>query len=361
MSVFDACDYDDHEQVVYCRDPESGLFGLIAIHNTARGPALGGCRMWPYASEEEGLRDALRLSRGMTYKSAMANLALGGGKSVIFGDPRKDKSEALMRAMGRHVERLGGRYIAAEDAGTSVPDLQAMAKETAHVAGIAERATADGIRSGDPSPATAYGVYIGIRASVKHRLGVDDLSGLRIAVQGVGSVGLRVARHLQQSGATLLVSDIYPQAAAQAVNELGATAVDAQSIHSLDVDVFAPCALGAVINDETVSQIRASVIAGSANNQLERDEHGRRLAERDILYAPDYVINAGGIIDVACERDGSDRDRLVSRIEAIGTTLTEIFQRADVHGEPTNTIADRIAEERFQNTSVLEEARVASF
>lgn len=360
MTVFDARDFDDHEQIVFCRDPERGLFGLIAVHNTTLGPALGGCRMWPYRNEEEGLRDALRLSRGMTYKSAMANLALGGGKSVIFGDPRKDKSEALMRAMGRHVERLGGRYIAAEDSGTGVPDLKAMARETAHVAGIAERATADGIRSGDPSLATAYGVFVGIRSAVAHRLGVDDLSGLRIAVQGMGSVGLRVARHLQQSGAELFVCDIYPQAVAQAVDELGATAVAADAIHSLDVDVFSPCALGAVINDGTIDQIRAQVIAGSANNQLECDEHGRRLAERGITYAPDYVINAGGIIDVACDRDGSDRDQLMARIEAIGTTLMQIFERADADAEPTNVVADRIAEERLRAPMLHEQMRVAS-
>lgn len=343
MSVFNCDDYDDHEQVVFCRDPQSGLRAVIAIHDTTRGPALGGCRMWPYASEDEGLRDALRLSRGMTYKSAMANLNLGGGKSVIFGDPRKDKTEALMRAMGRQVERLCGRYIAAEDSGTGVDDLRAMSCETAHVAGIAERTTAHGTRSGDPSPATAYGVFIGIKAAVQHRLGLSDLAGLRIAVQGMGSVGLRVARHLRQSGARLFVSDIYPPAVAHAVDELGATSVAPEAIHALDADVYVPCALGAVINDQSVAQIRANVVAGAANNQLAQDHHGRLLAERGILYAPDYVINAGGIIDVACARDDSDREQLVARIEAIGATLTEIFERADILHEPTNVVADRIA------------------
>lgn len=349
MSVFDVKDFDDHEQVVFCRDPDSGLRAIIAIHNTSRGPSLGGCRMWPYPSDEEALKDVLRLSKGMTYKSAMANLDLGGGKSVIVGNPRTDKSEGLLRSMGRFVDSLGGRYIAAEDSGTCVGDLKVMAEETCYVAGITDKTTGDGgMRSGDPSPATAYGVVSGIRAAVRHRFSREDLNGLRVAVQGMGNVGFRVARHLREAGAALWVCDIYDDQVRQAVEELGATPISADAIFDQDVDVFTPCALGAVINDDTLSRLRAAVVAGAANNQLAEPRHGRSLMERGILYAPDYVINAGGIIDVSYERDGFDRDKLVHHLDGIGETLTEIFLRADAESLPTDVIADRIAEERFR-------------
>jgi leucine dehydrogenase len=348
MPIFDSIDFDGHEQVVFCSDPSVGLKAIIAVHNTNLGPALGGCRMWPYADEAEAIRDVLRLSRGMTYKSAISNLRLGGGKSVIIGNPRTDKTPELMQAMGRAVERLGGRYIAAEDSGTGCADIKLMAEQTRHVAGIHDKLTGDGtLRSGDPSPATAYGVFVGLRAAVRYRLGRDDLDGLKVAIQGVGNVGFRLARHLRDAGAQLWVTDIYDDQVRRAVDELGATPVGADDIFGLDVDVFAPCALGSVINDATLSRLRARIVAGAANNQLAEERHGRELMKRAILYAPDYVINAGGIIDVFYEREGFDRDRLVRHIDGIGDTLTEIFDRARAEELPTGVVADQIARERF--------------
>ena len=362
MPVFSHRDFDDHEQVVFVSRPAVGLRAIIAIHNTNRGPSLGGCRMWPYASDEEALRDVLRLSRGMTYKSAVANLDIGGGKSVIIGNPRSDKTSALLRAMAQAIDALGGRYIAAEDSGTSVSDMKVMAEETRHVAGILDRQTGDGgIRNGDPSPATAFGTFVGMRAAVRHRLGRDELQGLRIAIQGIGSVGYQLARLLHQAGARLWVTDIYRDQVARAVDELGAIAVPPEDIYGLDVDVFAPCAMGAILNDVTIPQLRARVIAGAANNQLSEARHGTELMERDILYAPDYVINAGGIIDVWYERRGwFDRDAMVRHIEGIGDTLGEIFSRAGSDGLPTSMVADQVAEERFRKAATSPTARAAA-
>lgn len=352
MSVFSHKEFADHEQVVFCCDPSVGLKAIVAIHNTNRGPALGGCRMWPYGSDEEALRDVLRLSRGMTYKSAISNLDLGGGKSVIIGNPRSDKSDALLRAFGRFLEGLSGRYIAAEDSGTSVADMKVISQETKHVAGIVDKATQEGgTRSGDPSPATAYGTFVGLKAAVKQRLGRDDLNGIKVAIQGVGNVGYRLAKHLHEAGAKLWVTDIYADQVQRAVDELGATAVGSDEIFALDVDVFAPCALGAIINDDTLNRIRATVVAGAANNQLAEPRHGEELMQRGILYAPDYVINAGGIIDVSYERYGFDGDKLMKHVEGIYDTLMEIFERAKQENRPTGVIADEIAEERFRKTS----------
>nr|WP_211112328.1 Glu/Leu/Phe/Val dehydrogenase dimerization domain-containing protein [Azospirillum soli] len=345
--MFDHPDFDGHEQVVFCCDPASGLRAIIAIHDTTLGPSLGGCRMWPYASDWEALRDVLRLSRGMTYKSALAGLPLGGGKSVIIGNPRTDKSEALLRAMGRNVERLGGRYIVAEDSGTSVPDIKTMALETTHVSGIAEKTTDGGAtRNGDPSPATAYGVFVGMKAAVHHRLGRSDLEGLKVAIQGVGHVGAHLARHLRDAGARLWIADIDAERVRQVADTLGATPVRVDEVFDLDVDVFAPCALGAVLNDDTVARLSARVVAGAANNQLAGPRHGQALFDRGILYAPDYVINAGGVIDVYHERTGYDHARVMSQIEAIADTLTEIFARADAERKPTAVVADRMACQR---------------
>ena len=329
-------------------DRSCGLSAIIGIHDTHRGPALGGCRMWPYASHDEALTDVLRLSRGMSYKSAMANLDLGGGKSVIIGDPHQHKSEALFHAMGRFVESLGGRYIAAEDAGTTVADIRTMGLETDHVAGVREKPAADGVmRSGDPSPATAHGVFVGLKAAVRQRLGREDLAGLRVAVQGLGNVGLRLARMLHEAGARLWVSDIHPEPLARAEAEFGAAMVSGHQIFDLDVDVFAPCALGAVLNDESIQRLRATVVAGAANNQLASPQHGELLRQWGILYAPDYVINAGGIIDVALERKGFHRAALLRHLEGIGETLMEVFQRAGAEGRSTAEAADRIAEARL--------------
>ena len=348
MAVFSLSDFADHEQVVFVSDDKSGLKAIIAVHNSNLGPALGGCRMWPYASEEEAVRDVLRLSRGMTYKSAMANLKLGGGKSVIIGNPRTHKTPELLAAFARALEQLNGRYIAAEDSGTSVADMKYMTQFTQHVAGIHDKPSDEGTRSGDPSPATAYGTFIGIRAAVKERLGRDSLDGLRVAVQGVGNVGFDLARQLKEAGAQLWVTDIHREPLVQAGKELGATVVAPDEIFGLDVDVFAPCALGAILNDTTIPQLKASIVAGAANNQLAEARHGVELMKRGILYAPDYVINAGGIIDVYHERIGFDRAALLKHIEGIHDNLMEVFERARKEERPTGEVADAIAEERFQ-------------
>lgn len=347
MTVFSLSDFADHEQVVFVSDDKSGLKAIIAVHNSNLGPALGGCRMWPYASEEEAVRDVLRLSRGMTYKSAMANLKLGGGKSVIIGNPRTHKAPELLAAFARALEQLNGRYIAAEDSGTSVADMKYMAQFTRHVAGIHDKPSDEGTRSGDPSPATAYGTFIGIKAAVKERLGRDTLDALRVAVQGVGNVGFDLARQLKEAGAQLWVTDIHREPLVQAGRELGATVVAPDEIFGLDVDVFAPCALGAVLNDTTIPQLKAKIVAGAANNQLAEARHGLELMKRGILYAPDYVINAGGIIDVYHERIGFDRSALLKHIEGIHDNLMEVFERARKEERPTGEVADAIAEERF--------------
>ena len=348
MSIFSHPEFDQHEQVNFFHDQETGLKAIIAVHNSNRGPALGGCRMWQYGSDAEALTDVLRLSKGMTYKSALANLDLGGGKSVIIGNAREHKSEALLEMMGRALESLSGRYIAAEDSGTSVPDLQVMARHTDYVAGITERTGIDGLPcNGDPSPATAYGTFVGLKAAVAHKFGTQDLTGLRVAIQGVGNVGFRLAKHLHEAGAELIVSDIYPAFVERAVNGLGATAVAADAILAQEVDVVAPCALGATINDQSLALMKAKVIAGAANNQLEHAAHDQQVRDAGILYAPDFAINAGGIIDIFYERTGHTPDKVRTHIETIGDTLAEIFKRSDASGEGTGVIANRLAEERF--------------
>ncbi|WP_152205712.1 Glu/Leu/Phe/Val family dehydrogenase [Marinobacter changyiensis] len=352
MTVFTHPEFDNHEHLSFYCDPDTGLRAIIAVHNTSRGPALGGCRMFPYASDEEALRDALRLSRGMTYKSALAGLNLGGGKSVIIGDPREHKSEALLEAMGRFINQLGGLYIAAEDSGTSVADLKVMGRQTAHVAGIAERLGFDGRPStGDPSPATAYGTFVGLQAAVRHKLGRSDLEGVKVAIQGIGNVGYRLARHLKEAGAKLWVYDLHQDQMERAVDELGATAASADEILNLPVDVVAPCAMGAVLNDDSICRLQAPIVAGAANNQLASPRHDNALWNRGILYAPDFVINAGGIIDVYYERQGPDPQAVRRHVEAIGNTLDEIFARSANEGLPTGVIANQLAEERFKHTA----------
>ncbi|NIA72328.1 Glu/Leu/Phe/Val dehydrogenase [Pelagibius litoralis] len=353
MSVFEHHEFDGHEQVVFCHDADSGLKAIIAIHNTNRGPALGGCRMWPYANEDEALTDALRLSRGMTYKSALAGLAMGGGKSVIIGDSRKDKSEALFRAMGRFVASLGGRYTVAEDVGISVPDVDLMGEETEFVAG----ATNGG--AGDPSPATAYGVYMGIKAAARHKLGSDDLRGLRIAVQGVGHVGYYLCRYLSQEGAELIVTDIAKDSLDRVASEFDAKVVAPDAIYGVEADIFAPCALGAVINDKTLPLLKAKIVAGSSNNQLAEAQHGEALRQRGILYAPDYVINAGGIVNISHEGPGYDEAKAFAHVAQIHDTLLEIFRRADTQKLATSDAADRLAEERFRKATQLKATAAA--
>ena len=349
MAVFSLSDFADHEQVVFVSDDNSGLRAIIAVHNSNLGPALGGCRMWPYATEEEAVRDVLRLSRGMTYKSAMANLKLGGGKSVIIGNPRTQKTPELLAAFARALENLSGRYIAAEDSGTSVADMKYMSQFTSHVAGVHDKPAADGsTRSGDPSPATAWGTFVGIKAAVKERLGSDSLDGLKVAIQGVGNVGHHLAGHLKAAGAQLWITDIQRDNLLRTAKEYDATVVAPEAIFGLDVDVFAPCAMGAIINDATIPQLKASVVAGAANNQLAESRHGAELMRRGILYAPDYVINAGGIIDVYYERVGYDEATVTAHVAGIYDNLMEIFARARSEERPTGEVADVIAEERFR-------------
>ncbi|MCF6180080.1 MAG: NAD(P)-binding domain-containing protein [Geopsychrobacter sp.] len=348
MEIVEKNNISEHEQVVFCHDPASGLKAIVAIHNTSRGAALGGCRMWSYASEDEALQDVLRLSRGMTYKSAMAGLDLGGGKSVIIGNPHTDKNEQLLHAMGRFLNHLQGNYIAAEDSGTSVADLKIMAEESPYVSGITEKPSLSGeLRNGDPSPSTAFGTFQGLRAAVKYQLQRDDLKGLRIAVQGLGNVGYRLAEHLAKAGARLWVCDIDRQQVKTAVEKLGATAVSPGEIFSQQVDIFAPCALGAVLNDRSIPQLKAKIVAGAANNQLAEERHGQMLQQHGILYAPDYVINAGGIIDIACERQGLNDQHLNQRLTGIYQTLLDLFARAAHEEQPTNIIANQMAEDRF--------------
>lgn len=348
MDVFQMMGRHDHEQVVFCHEPEFGLKAIIAIHNTTLGPSLGGCRFYPYQNDEEGLYDVLRLSRGMTYKASIAGLNLGGGKAIIFGNPDTDKSEFLFRAFGRFVDGLGGRYITAEDVNTTVREMEWVRMETQYVTGIS-RALGG---SGDPSPVTAFGVFVGIKAARKTKAGTEDLSGIKVAVQGVGHVGYNLCRYLHDAGVELYVSDINQERVERVVNEFDAKAVNGNEIHALDVDVFAPCALGAVLNDETIPEIKASIIGGAANNQLATSkEHGASLLKRNILYAPDYAINSGGLINVANELEGYNRERAFKQAEGIYDTLMEIFKMSVEEGIPTNQASDRLAEYRIQNVA----------
>jgi leucine dehydrogenase len=359
MSVYAHKEFDDHQQIAFFNDRQSGLRAIIAVHNTNLGPALGGCRMWPYSSEEDAINDVLRLSRGMTYKSAIANLKLGGGKAVIIGDPRTEKSDALLYAMGDFIEGLGGRYITAEDSGTSVTDILKMGERTSYVSGV-DTASDHG---GDPSPSTAYGVFISLREAVTYKMQQPDLKGLKVAIQGLGNVGYRLAEYLHEAGALLYVTDIVQASVDRAVRELDAIAVTGDEIFSLDVDVFAPCALGAAINDKTIGQLKANIIAGAANNQLATVDHGHQLHQKGIFYTPDYVVNAGGIIDVYYQRkmleSGYSAQNyatdLATKVEEIGTTLKEIFARSDAENVPTFMIADRVAEERFNKVNLVPE------
>lgn len=348
MSVFEHHEFDQHEQVLFCKDKASGLQAIIAVHNTNLGASLGGCRMWHYADSGEALTDVLRLSKGMTYKAAMANLKQGGGKAVIIGNPHTDKTPELMAAMGRFVNSAQGTYITAEDSGISIDDLNKMHEFSEHVAGIHSRYSFHGGHAdGNPAPATAYGVFVGLKETVKYKLGTD-LKGLRVAIQGLGHVGYRLAQHLTNEGAELIVTDIYEQQLQRAKEEFGATVVSPEEIIHQNVDVFAPCAMGAVLNERTIPQLKCKVVAGAANNQLARESHGALLTESGILYAPDYVINAGGIIDIYHQnRDDSSAQALKSHLEGIAATLREVYVRADEEKLPTNQVSNIIAEERF--------------
>jgi glutamate dehydrogenase/leucine dehydrogenase len=339
VGVFDRVG-SEYEQVVFGHDPETGLRTIIAIYSTARGPALGGTRMWPYPTEEDALADALRLGKAMAYKAACANLPLGGGKAVIIGDSRRDKSEALLRAYGRQVERLGGAYITTADVGTTVADLDVIAQSTRFVTG-----TSAG--SGDPSPVTANGVWHGLRAVAEAALGQASLEGRHVVVQGVGKVGSGVARALRQEGAHVTVADINADAARALAEEIGADVVAAADVKAVPCDVFSPCALGPVVTDDSLSVFKCLAIAGAANNQLERPDLARALADAGILYAPDYVINAGGLINVEDELHGYDSARAHAKAEAIAGTLRDIFRTAAAEGVTPSEAADRLAESRI--------------
>ncbi|WP_281254455.1 branched-chain amino acid dehydrogenase [Fredinandcohnia onubensis] len=344
MEIFSYMEKYDYEQLVFCQDKQSGLKAIIAIHDTTLGPALGGTRMWTYASEEDAIEDALRLAKGMTYKNAAAGLNLGGGKTVIIGDPRKDKNEEMFRAFGRYIQGLNGRYITAEDVGTTVADMDIIHEETDFVTGISPAFGS----SGNPSPVTAFGVYRGMKAAAKEAFGSDSLEGKIIAVQGVGNVAYTLCKYLHEEGANLIVTDINKDAVDRAVRDFGAKAVDPNEIYGVDCDIYAPCALGATVNDETIPQIKAKVIAGSANNQLKEPRHGDTIHELGIVYAPDYVINAGGVINVADELYGYNQDRALKKVESIYDTIAKVIEIAKRDGIPTYQAADRLAEERIE-------------
>jgi leucine dehydrogenase len=344
MATFELLEKQGHEQVVFCTDRQSGLRAIIAIHNSTLGPALGGTRMWTYQSDADALTEVLRLSRGMTYKAAVAGLNLGGGKAVILGNSSTDKSEALFRAFGRFVEGLAGRYITAEDVGTSVRDMEYVRMETKYVTGI-DRALGG---SGDPSPVTALGVYAGMKASMKELTGNDSLAGKKVAVQGAGHVAEFVCSHLQKEGARIAVSDIYPEKAERVAAATGAEVVPPEKIYDVDADIFCPCALGAIVNDETIPRFKFRIIAGGANNQLaDESRHGQMLIDRGILYAPDYAINAGGLINVYNELEGYSQERALKQAEGIYDTILSIYGIARRDRVPTYEASNRLAEQRI--------------
>ena len=340
-------DYDDHELVELVHDRESGLSAVIALHSTHLGPAAGGTRFWHYADASGGMRDALRLSRGMSYKNAMAGLPMGGGKAVVLLDDKRTKTPAMLAAFGDAVDALQGRYVTAEDVGASEADMVAIARRTAHVCGLP---AADGDAGGDPGPFTAMGIYHGIKAAVAHKLGKNSVQGVRVAIQGCGSVGGGVARLLGKDGARLTLSDIDANRAKSLASEVGGEAVAPDAIMSTTCDVFSPNALGAILDEEGIARLDCAIVAGGANNQLARGEHGRLLVERGILYAPDYVINAGGIINVSleylCRQRGEpcDINEVRKRIAQIPERLTAIWQEAEQGGEGADVVADRMAQ-----------------
>lgn len=341
MALFDLPDFDDHEQVVFCSDDASGLKAIIAVHSTKLGAAVGGCRLWDYANDEEALVDVLRLSKGMTYKNAMAGLSMGGGKSVIIGDAKTIKSTALFEAFGQALNGLNGRYLSAEDVNITTEDIAIANTVTAFVTGTEGK-------SGNPAPFTALGTFLGIKASVKHKFNRDDLTGLTVAVQGLGSVGYALCEHLHKAGVKLIVCDINQATLDKAATEFSATIVGLEEIYQQDADIYAPCALGATINDDTLAQLKVKIVAGCANNQLAKPYHDQALVERGILYAPDYVINAGGIINVSFE-DNYDEKKSTQKVEEIYHTLLDIYHKADAQNKPTGIISDEMAREIIKN------------
>jgi leucine dehydrogenase len=357
MSVFEHIDGGGYEQVVYCSDDDSGLRAVIAIHSTALGPALGGTRFYPYPSEEEALADVLRLARGMTLKAAAAGLDLGGGKAVIIGDPRRDKTEELLRAYGRFVETLGGRYITAEDVGTAIEDMDVVRRESRWVTGCSH--TYGG--SGDPSPVTAYGVMQGIRACLLEVFGNGSLEGRRVSLMGVGKVGYALCGYLVNEGAEVTIADVDVDNLARAVSDYGVETAPLEKIHTLEADVFAPCALGSAINDDSISELGCAIVAGSANNQLAREELGDKLRDLGVTYAPDFVINAGGLINIEDELRGYDRERAMRRVEGIYRQLQHIFAMARERNISSARAAQEYARDRIRRIGRIRLVRTAEY
>ena len=342
--VFGQLSFDNHEQIVFCNDKDTGLKAIIGIHNTVLGPALGGTRMWKYENEWEALNDVLRLSRGMTYKSAISGLNLGGGKAVIIGDAKTEKSPELIKKFGAYVHSLSGKYITAEDVGTTTPDMDLIRDVTPHVTGISEARGG----SGNPSPVTAYGVYMGMKAAAKYQFGSEKLEGKVVLVQGIGHVGETLVDMLVKEGATVQITDINEARLQEVSRKFGATIFNGADLYSAEVDIYSPCALGATINDDTIYRIKAKVIAGAANNQLANEKtHGRILQERGIAYAPDFLINAGGIINVYGEIVGYGKEEALKRTENIYNTTLEIFSVSDLQKITTHQAALAIAEKRI--------------
>ncbi len=346
MKLFDTIAGMGHEQLVVCNDNSTGYRGIIAIHSTTLGPALGGTRFWQYATDEDAIVDALRLARGMTYKNAVAGLNLGGGKSVIIGNNRTVDREMIFRAHGRFVESLGGRYITAEDVGTSTADMDFVHMETKNVTGLAGR-------SGDPSPVTAHGVFRAIQASAKEKWGSDDLSTKTVSVQGAGHVGYYLAKELHGAGAKLIVTDIDQERVKHVVAEFGARAVGPDEIYAVQADIFAPCALGGIINDKTIPQLKVQIVCGAANNVLLEERHGTALEEKGILYTPDYVANAGGVINVYSELAGWSSARAFRKADEIYETVLKVFKIAKSDTVPTYVAADRLAEQRIRAVGTM--------
>ncbi|MCB9235947.1 MAG: Glu/Leu/Phe/Val dehydrogenase [Bacteroidia bacterium] len=339
-----------HEQVLFCSDNETGLKAIIGVHNTTLGPALGGTRMWTYASDLDALKDVLRLSRGMSFKAAISGLNLGGGKAVILGDSRSMKSEAFMRRFGKFVNNLGGKYITAEDVGTSTQDMEWIRMETPHVTGIPVAMGG----SGDPSPVTAYGTYLGMKASMQKLTGSDSLSGKKVIVQGVGNVGYYLCGHLKEEGADTYVFDIFEDKIAKVVADFGVNVISAEQVYTMHADIYAPCALGATVNQDTIPGLNVSIIAGAANNQLLNEvEDARRLQERGILYAPDFVINAGGLINVYTELEGYNRERAMAKATGIYDTTLKIYDYAAANQITTSEASIILAQKRIDEVGRL--------
>jgi leucine dehydrogenase len=349
FELFDTLTTNDHEQIVICQDKSTGLRAIIAIHNTVLGPGLGGTRMWMYNNEAEAIRDALRLSRGMTYKASISGLNLGGAKAVIIGDPKTQKTEALMRKFGRFVENLRGKYITAEDVGTTTKDMEYVAMETDHVVGLPEILGG----GGDPSPVTAYGVYMGMKASAKKVYGSDSLAGKKVTVQGVGKVGFHLVEYLVKEGAIVYISDINEENL-KLTAALGASVISSNEVYSKEVDIFAPCALGAILNSDTIPQLKCAIVAGAANNQLDDDTlHGNMILEKGIAYAPDFLINAGGLINVYSEYTGYIRERAMAQAENIYNVTLDIYAKSEQDSINTQLAAIKLAEKRIHDVMLL--------